>query len=376
MNSLKFFGFVVRIALMVLLIVSFACAQQANPENATAEQVYKNIQVMKGTPANQFIQSMHLIKADVGLDCEDCHVESDRSLDTLEPKKIARDMMRMVNELNKNSFQGKQMVTCYTCHRGSPHPSTVPDLPVHEWKEPAKLPLPTVDQILTKYVDALGGEQALRKVTSRVVTGTQYIPSGPGGTVLAPASVEKFTKAPNFSLNLYHTGTYTIADGFDGKTAWSQNIQGAVTNAPSIDQARVSRSADFYEPLKLKREYRQMTVDGIESVNGHDAYVLTGVLQPDLPRERLYFDTLTGLLVRKYSALKTQVGDSPYEVTYEDYCDSGNGVKFPYRITMSPAAPRIELHPTTTLFVTKVEENVAIDDLKFVKPASKPATGR
>src|SRR4051794_212784 len=102
-------------AALTLLAVSFALAQQPIAENAPAEKVYKNIQVLKGTPANQLIQAMHLIKADVGLDCEDCHIASDRSADTLKPKLIARDMWRMMNEINKNSFQKKQMVTCYTC---------------------------------------------------------------------------------------------------------------------------------------------------------------------------------------------------------------------------------------------------------------------
>jgi hypothetical protein len=242
---------------------------------------------------------------------------------------------------------------------------------VTQWKEPAKVALPTVDQILSKYVNALGGEQALRKVTSRVVTGTQFIATGPGGSVPMPASVEKFMKAPNLSANVYHTPTFTISDGFDGSAAWAQNLQGNVTAPPAIDQDRARRAADFYEPLNLKKEYTQLTVDGMASVNGHEAYLVTGRLQGNTPPEHLYFDALNGLLLRKTAALPTPAGDSPFQITYEDYRDTGSGVKFPFVIRMDPSGPRIELDPTSTLLITKVQDNVAIDDAKLAKPAPK-----
>jgi hypothetical protein len=360
----------------ILLAALFARAQQQPAENATAEQVYKNIQVLKGTPANELIQAMHLVKADVGLDCEDCHDPKDRAADTLRPKEVAREMWRMMMEINKNTFQGRQMVTCYTCHRGVPNPANVPALPIEQWKEPAKVALPSADQILAKYIDALGGEQALRKVTSRVVTGTQDVAIGPGGSIPTPATVEKYSKAPNLSLSIYHAPTFTISDGFDGMSAWAQNMQGAVQDAVPVDQSRAKRSSDFYEPLNLKNEYAQLSVDGIERVNGHDAYVVRGHFQNDFPAEHLYFDLLTGLLLRKSAFLPTQAGNSPFEMNYDDYRDTGSGVKFPFRITMNPIGPRIELEPTTTLYVSRVQDNVAIDNAKFVKPAAKPPTVR
>jgi photosynthetic reaction center cytochrome c subunit len=361
---------VVGIALSAVLL---AHAQGAAPiEGKTAEQVYKNIQVLKGTPAEQLNQSMHLIKGAVGLDCEECHDEKDRSLDTKQPKAVARKMMQMVLDLNKNSFDGKQTVTCYTCHRGSPNPANVPLLPLEELEETSKVPLPSVDQILAKYVDALGGQQAIRKITSRVITGTQYLPTGPGGIVPTPANIERDLKAPNLVVNIYSTAAYAISDGFDGKTSWSQDMRGRVAEALKIDQARARRSADFYEPINLKQEYATLEVQGVKRVNGRDAYLVVGTPQGDLP-EQLYFDTATGLLLRKQTALPTPAGDSPFQVNYEDYRDTGSGVKFPYLIIMYPAATRTELAPTATIRVTKVQDNVPIDGAKFTKPAPKAA---
>jgi hypothetical protein len=114
-----------------------------------------------------------------------------------------------------------------------------------------------------------------------------------------------------------------------------------------------------------------MTVRGIENVNGRDAYLVVGVPQGDTP-ESLYFDTQSGLLLRKQTVLPTPVGDSPFQTDFEDYRDTGSGVKFPFVIRMNPANARTELAPNATLRVTKVEDNVAIDNAKFAKPAPPP----
>ena len=110
-------------------------------------------------------------------------------------------------------------------------------------------------------------------------------------------------------------------------------------------------------------------------MNGRDAYVVVGVPQGDKP-ESLYFDTQSGLLLRKQTVLPTPVGDSPFQMDFEDYRDTGSGVKFPFVIHMNPANPRTELAPNATLRVTKVEDNAAIENAKFAKPAPQTAPAR
>ena len=122
--------------------------------------------------------------------------------------------------------------------------------------------------------------------------------------------------------------------------------------------------------MNLKQEYAQLTVRGIEKVNGRDAYLVVGVPAGDKP-ESLYFDTQTGLLLRRQTVLPTPIGDSPFQTDFDDYRDTGSGVKFPFLIHMNPANARTELAPEATLRVIKVEDNGAIDAAKFVKPASK-----
>jgi photosynthetic reaction center cytochrome c subunit len=359
-----------------LLAAGLLAHAQGGPpsmEGKTAEQFYKNIKVLNGTPADQVIESMHQIRAALGVNCEFCHDDPDRAADTKMPKETARGMMRMVMDINKNTFKGEQEVTCYTCHRGSTAPATTVPLPaVERGEEPEPQGLPSVDQIVSKYVQALGGEQAIRKITSRVITGTQFIPTGPGGTVPVPAMIERSQKAPNLIANIYRTPTYTVSDGFDGTKAWAQDLRGRVAEPGATDQMRAKRDADFYLPLDLKQAYTQMQVRRVENVNGHDAYVVIARPQGDRA-ERLYFDVQTGLLVRKWSALPTPVGDAPFQVDYEDYRDTGSGVKFPYLITMNPANARTEPSTTATIRVTKVQDNAPLDSSKFVKPESKAA---
>jgi len=354
----------------VVLAATWVLSAQGAPssEARTAEQVYKNIVALKGTPASELNQAMHLMKGAVGVDCTYCHIEREWDKD-VGAKAVARQMILMMMDINTRQFGGRQVVTCNTCHNGQPIPASMPAFPVLEPKPPQKLVLPSTDQVLTRYVDALGGAAAIGKLSSRVITGTQYIPTGPGGTTPMPAVMERYLQAPNRTLTVYRTATFTTSQGFDGTTAWTQNQNGAVGEPVALDAARARRAADFHEPLNLRTEYTQITVTGIEKVNGRDAYVLVGVPQNDKP-ERLYFDTQTGLLLRKVTVLPTPIGDSPFQTDFDDYRDTGSGVKFPFLIQMNPANPRTELAPSATLRVTKVEDNAAIDAARFARPAA------
>ena len=370
----------------MLLLAGQPGAAQQPAETKTAEQVYKNIQVLKGIPAEQINVSMHLVVGELGVDCTYCHVDHDPehfALDDNPRKQISRKMMIMMMDLNKSSFAGQQAVTCYTRHQGHPKPVGTLVLPLpasvdrvidlEADQAPASV-IPGVDEILSRYVQALGGAEAIRKVASRVITAIVNIPTaGNGGRIALPAQVEKYQKAPDLNVTIAHVANGTLLDGFDGKTAWVQNLRGAVTDlAPSIDQMRARRTADFYEPLDLKQEYSRMEVAGIESVNGHDAYELIGYPANDKP-ERLYFDVLTGLLLRKITVLPSPLGDSPFQVDYDEYRKTSSGVRYPFAINMTPASARSEPSTHARMLVQKVQDNVSIEDAKLARPQSGAA---
>jgi photosynthetic reaction center cytochrome c subunit len=379
-GSFRVIGVTACLTLTAALLV-FAQLKAQAPAPAqpvrTAEQQFKNIKVLKGTPAAQLIIGMHLAEGALGVECGYCHYEDDFSKDGKETKDTARKMMAMVMDINKNNFEGKQVVTCYTCHHGNNQPVSVPILPetlamiTPYGAEPPANTLPTADQILAKYVQAIGGEQAIRKVTSRVITATRDVPTGPGGTVAIPAQAEEYQKAPNLIVNIVHTSTTTTSDGFDGSSAWAQNAAGVVADAPSPDQERAKRGASLFESADLKKEYTRMVVRGVESVNGRSAYLVVGFPAND-SAEWLYFDVTTGLLVRKRTVLQSPLGDMPFETDYDDYRDTGSGARIPFWIRTIPATPRSAFASRSSIRIQKVQDNAPIDDGKFTKPASKP----
>jgi hypothetical protein len=355
-----------------LLLADEHGAAQATGDARTAEQVYKNVKVLQGSPADSFNQAMHLISGALGVNCEYCHKEMDFVSDEIKKKDVARAMITMTAELNQRVFQGKQVITCYTCHQGNPIPRNTPVLPLAGRAEDTKpeTGLPSAAEVLFKYIGALGGERNLKKITTRLITAEQDVPTGPGGVNPTPAQVEVYEKAPNLVLRVAKTKKATLLSGFDGTAAWGQDPKGRVVPLVELESVRERRSADFYEPLDIVKEYSDLKVDGIEKVGAAEAYVVVGQPSEGIP-VRLYFDTKSGLLLRRFTIVPTVAGDSPFEVDYEDYRDAGNGVKYPFRIHMEPAGPRTELATHSTMRVQHIQENVALDDAKFIKPETK-----
>lgn len=357
----------------VLVAVALPLAAQSSKAKLRADQDNKNLKFLGKMPAEDFNQTMHLMSADLGVDCEYCHLEKDRATDEIKAKVVARDMLKMTIDLNKRSFKGEQVITCYTCHQGRPVPIGTPVLPMSVFpleEEKTDKQLPSAEQIIAKYIDALGGEQRLRSVTSRVVEATQDVPAGPGGTKPVPGTSERYQKAPNLLLNVFHTAKFTNSNGFDGKRAWAQAANGRVAEAQSLEQIRTARAADLFEPLKLREIYSKLTVEKIEKINGRDCYLVVGIPKENIP-DKLYFDVASGLLLRKATIVPTPIGDSPYETNYDDYRVTNSGLKYPFLTRLEPSSPRLELITRTTIRVTNVEDNVRIDDAKFTRPVSK-----
>src|SRR5438874_2916203 len=220
---------IVIVAVLMRAAAESAVAQQPVQGQVprTAEQAYKNIQVLKDIPNTQLIPSMRFISTALGVECEFCHV-GDRSVDTMH-KTTARKMMTMMMSINNTSFNGRMTVTCYTCHHGNSSPIGMPtptgrysELGATVFFKPDGGPLaggrdevmaeaykeymakdrlagvPEPDQILSMFGTALGGEQAIRKVNSRLITGMAEFQTDVRGAAPAlHAPVEFASRTPN-----------------------------------------------------------------------------------------------------------------------------------------------------------------------------------
>lgn len=368
------------IAAVFALNLPQACAQSAAAPGAaapskaaasatetpkTAEQVFKNIQVFKGTPADQLQPAMQFISAALGVECEFCHVQNAFEKDDKKSKQTARKMIEMQAAINHDSFKGQTEVTCFSCHRGAHGPVGVPIIAEEEPKRPepekadaAPPALPTADQIIDKYLQAVGGAETVRKNTSRLQKGTISF----GGRQFP---VEVLAKAPNKRISMIHTPTGDLITAFDGHAGWLGNPEGGPRDMTAQEAEFIGFDATFYLPAEIKGMFAQFRVRPAEKIGGHDVVQVIGA-NPGKPPLRFFFDKESGLLVRTIRYADTPVGRNPTQVDYADYRTEG-GVKLPFQWTVARPLSRF------TIQVTEIKQNVPIDDSKFAKPAAAAA---
>ena len=219
--------------------------------------------------------------------------------------------------------------------------------------------LPTVDQILDKYVQTLGGKAAMEKITSTASKGTFEIAAfGASGTA------EVWEKAPNkTALKLDIPGFGLVLEGFNGTVAWSQDPQSGLREKTGAELAATKLDADFYKPLRLKQLYPKITVKGMEKVGDKDAYVLTAT-PAEGAAETWYFDAASGLLTRMDLERESPQGKMAVQVFQEDYKEV-DGIKIPHTMRQVTSAF------TIVIKLDEVKHNVAIDETKFNKPTAQ-----
>jgi hypothetical protein len=343
-----------RVFAIALLFGSTGFAQPA-------ETVYKNIVQLKGTPADQLMPAMQFISASLGVQCDFCHVAGKMEADDKGAKKTAREMMAMQAAINKDAFRGQLQVTCFSCHRGAQRPVNSP--PVLDSDAPVRPATPmtpapgaaaiTADQIIEKYVSALGGADAIKKVTSRVMTGT--IQTGGSET-----PIELFTKAPNKRISISNGQSFTA---FDGTAGWMGSTGRPAREMSATESEAAGLDAEFALALRLKEIFPQLRRGRPETIGGVECEVLNAT-RPGRPPVRLYFDKNSGLLLRLVRYAETPVGRNATQIDYADYREI-DGVKSPFRWTLSRPNGRF------TIQVKEAKNNVAIEDAKFVKPSGE-----
>ena len=369
------------IAICLSGIVSASGQSDAAQKPLMSEEAFKDVQVLRGIPASEFIETMGFFAVSLTANCTTCHGDAsagswEHYADNTQLKTAARRMVVMMNSINQANFGGKREVTCYTCHRGDRTPRVTPTIadvynstfnPI----EPDKLlpPVsdePSADQILDKYIQALGGAQNLAKVTSFVAKGT----SQAYAELAYP--FEMYAKAPNQITTTTHTEAGDRTTSFDGRNGWvaMPTDDKPIPLLPLIQGdlvgARLDAAISF--PASLKQSLTQWRVTTPIMINDKDVEVIQGTADGGRTPVNLYFDSKSGLLVRQVRYTDTKVGLSATQIDYDDYRDVG-GIKMPYKWTTS------WLDGQTTYTATQIQANVPIDAAKFAKPAPpKPAT--
>ena len=382
------------IAFVGALTTARVASQQRPP---LSDQVFKNVQVLKGIPVDEFLGTMGIMAASLQFDCSDCHVNAgtanvDWAADT--PRKImARRMVSMVAAINQNNFGGRQLITCWTCHRNRDKPLVTPTLatiygtPTIE-PDDVVTPFPGADppeMILDRFIQASGGAQRLAAVTSISAKGISVSFGGFGGN----GAVEIVAKAPDKRATIIlfkaETNRGDQIRTYDGSAGWVRTPLNVVGEYPLIgsdlDGARVDAQLSFPGQIKsiltnlksgppttitdLPAPTSQSSV--LQGAVGNQSHVVD-VVQGTGPRGllvTLYFDQQTGLLLRELRFGLSPIGRVPTQIDFGDYRDV-NGIKLPFRMTYA------WLDGRDAIVLDEIRTNVPVDEAKFGRPAPLP----
>ena len=377
------------------LIGGLTAAQTAPQEKPLlAEQVFKNVQVLRGIPVDDFLGTMGIMAAALQFDCSDCHVAAgteqvDWAADTPR-KQMARVMVTMVATINKNNFGGRQLVTCWTCHRNRDKPLVTPVMATiygTPTVEPDDIIVqapgaPVAESILDRYIEAAGGAQRLAGLTSFVGKGTSVSFGGFGGD----GAVEIVALAPDKRATIIvfkeATGRGDQIRTYDGRTGWLRtplNVLGEFQlTGTDLDGSRVDAQLSF--PGQIKQMLTNVRTGPPTTITDLPAPFSQSVLQQGVPSEQahvvdvvqgtgprgllvtLYFDRQSGLLLRELRYGSSPIGRIPTQIDFADYRDV-NGIKLPFRITFA------WLDGRDSIILNDITTNVAIDQAKFGRPA-------
>ena len=339
-----------------------------------AEEVFKNVQVLKGIPVDEFMDTMGMFAAALSLNCIDCHVAEsvdkwEKFADETPLKRTARTMLLMVNAINKEHFKGVRSVSCYTCHRGDLRPKVVPSLivqysaPVEDPNEveiPPNAKGPSPDEVFNKYIQAIGGAQAWSRLTSFTGKGT-FVGFETEQTKV-PAEI--YVKSPAQRTMVVHTRIGDSVRVYDGRTAWiaapDRPLPLMQLTGGNVEGAKIDALLSF--PAQLKQAFAVWRV-GVTSIDDKEVTVLQGT-NPRQPPVNFYFDS-SNLLVRVVRFEDTAVGRIPVQIDYSDYRVVA-GVKIPFHWTTTWT----DGQATTEL--SEVQPNAAVDAGRFNRPAPSP----
>jgi photosynthetic reaction center cytochrome c subunit len=341
--------------------------KSTNSKPKTAAEAYKNVQVLKDVPADDLIPAMQFITASLGVECDFCHVRDAFDKDDKKPKQTARKMMQMMFAINQQNFNGEGKVSCYSCHRGSSIPVGIPMVgDTRAYLENPEGPgtpaqgLPSANDILEKYVAALGGAANIEKISSRVETGTVRFASGP------PLPVKIVSKAPSKQIMTVHLPSGDATTAFNGSAGWQSSPGAPVREMHAADFEGAKLDADLQLPIHLKRAFSDFKVAKSDRIGDHDT-VLVIAGNHDGPPLELFFDRDSALLLRQLRFSQSPLGLNPTRVDYENYKEF-DGVKVPLKLTIT--RPRTQLN----IQLDQVSQNTPVDDAQFESPPAPPPT--
>ena len=333
--------------------------------NARAEQ--KNVHVLTGLTDVQLLDAMNFMRSSLGVHCDYCHVVKEKTGwdftdDSKENKRTARHMIEMVVQINEQNFENKPVVSCNTCHRGTMTPVALPILPQPIPPFPTPMPaqptLPTRDAVVQKYAAAIGDASRLK--LPRVFKGTRETTDEKTSLIEGQLSDGRVHVVGQTPLG-------PTEQVFIGTAGWIKSSKGTWA-MDANDLTNFSKLAAAYEPVRPDSIPADARVVHTAKVGDHDTVLLVAKIDA-ATRQRLYFDTTSGLLVRRVILTRSPVGEIPQQTDFDDYRDVG-GTKFPFYTRLS----LVDAWNSATRHYSDVQLGATVDDKVFSPlPVSPPS---
>lgn len=329
---------VLHLLLLLCALPGFTLQNSASPvKPKTAGEVFKNVQVMKDMPEDQWFATMSFFTAALGVGCEHCHEKpspgADWAFEKDTPAKVkARRMIGMVREINTSVFSGERKVSCNSCHRGALRPVAVPAPDMEHWLEsskPAEV-LPDAEGLFEKYRKAAGleGEAAAHTQSVQFKT-TTYGWKTPPKTITTELLIGE---AGRIRMVTQTSGAHTtsVRNGKEGRLD-----DGTGVRAMNGDELRnVANEASAFRPQSLAEFTAPWTLMR-DRVHGQDAYVVEAT-RGGL-RTWLFFDAQTGYLLRRRTYEPSFFADACWDLEFGDYRPAGK-VMLPFTIRVINSA--------------------------------------
>ncbi|NOT26710.1 MAG: photosynthetic reaction center cytochrome c subunit [Acidobacteria bacterium] len=366
---------VIAVVCLIGAATAVGRAQTGQDTPAVTDNTFKNIMLLKGIPVDTFLDAMGMFANAMGNDCTYCHASGaalDRDAFAVATPRIqrARQMIVMMNTINKTYFAGQPRVTCFTCHGGNQSPRSDPNIAL-QYSTPPEDPnvrdFPTdptasADRIFDRYLQAVGGAARVAALASFTARGTYE----GFDTLFTKVPVDIFAKAPYQYATVVHMTAGDSVRVYNGSGGWMAGPDTAVPlltlTSGNLDRARLEALVAF--PTGLKQAFPQWRV-GRAVMNDQEVRVVQGT-ENGQPVLNLYFDE-SGILVRLVRWTLTPVGFVPTQIDYSDFREVA-GVKIPFRRKVS------QTYMQMTVELSDVQPNARIDAARFAKPApAKPA---
>ncbi len=181
--------------------------------------------------------------------------------------------------------------------------------------------LPAASAVIDKYLVAVGGKDALTKISSLHQTATMDIP-----TMGLSATMEMYRAAPNLMLIKQNVpGVGEIVQGFDGTVGWSTNPMQGPRLQVGKELEQLNEQARFMDNMLYSpNRFSVMETVGLVDFNGEKAYKLRLVSVPGGFETFEYFSAATGLQIGTETTQESEMGAVNIAITQGDYAKFGD----------------------------------------------------